>query len=74
MIPKKIRRTIKVNGDEWEYCVIGRWNANVFIHNLTTNEKIDWYLEEAEGVSITPGDIKTLIVDRRLLNIDAKSS
>jgi hypothetical protein len=70
MIPKKIRRTIIVDKQEWEYCVKGRYEINIFLHNLTTNEKIKWYAE-GEGTRITPKDIRTLIETKELMCIKA---
>lgn len=66
MIPSKIRRVIVVGRDEWEYCVRGSWgNVSVFLHNMRTNGKLDWYAE-GEGIEITPSRIKTLIEKKEL--------
>ncbi len=71
MIPKKIRRTIMVKGQKWEYCITGRDCADVFLHNLKTNEKINWYVE-GEGISVKPSDIKNLIENKELWGVKAK--
>jgi len=70
MIPKKIRRTIVVNKETWEYCITGRFCAGVFLHNLNTNERMEWHVE-GEG-SIKPSDIRILIEERELYGIKAK--
>lgn len=69
MIPKRIRKIIVVNGETWEYCVTGRWSRKVFLHNLKTNKKMDWYVEEAEGTAIKPSDIKELILTGKMLGV-----
>ena len=70
MIPKSIRRTITVGNDEWEYCVTGRWSKKVFLHNLKTNEKINWHIEG--GYMIEPKEIRTLIETKKLFCVDAR--
>ena len=72
MIPNNIRRTITVNSEKWEYCVTGRYCATIFIHNLKTNEKIHWHIEE-DNIKIGPADIKKLIETKELLGIKAKN-
>lgn len=66
MIPKNIRRTITVNNILYEYCVTGC--VCVFIRNMITNEKINWYQEWKDKwqQSITPKDIRTLIETKSL--------
>lgn len=71
MIPKKIRREINISGVAWEYCVKGNWNKRVFAHNLTTNEKMEWYCEDCER-PILPSNIKELILNKELWGIKAK--
>jgi len=72
MIPKKIRRTIKVNNEEWEYCIGGRHCAKIFLHNLKTNQKLSWYMEDCDYIPITPKDIRTIIEKKELAGIKAK--
>lgn len=71
MIPKKIRRTIIVNGEEWEYCITGKYCADVFLHNLKNNAKIKWYAE-GEGIAVKPSDIRSLIENKKLFGIKAR--
>ena len=48
--------------------------VSVFIHNLTTNEKMSWYLEVKPKwkTPIKPSDIRELIETKKLWGIDAK--
>jgi len=71
MIPKKIRRLIVVNKQQWEYCITGRDCASIFLHNLDTNEKMSWYME-GEGIRIGPKAIKELIEKKELWRVKAK--
>lgn len=71
MIPKKLRRTIVVNGTQYEYCVTGPYCADVFIRNPKTKEQIDWYVE-GEGIKITPKDIRTIIETKQLGTVKAR--
>jgi len=72
MIPKFKRRKIIVDGNEWEYCITGKWEPSVFIHNIASNEKIDWNIN-CECV-IKPKDIRTLIEKKELWGIKAGSN
>jgi len=71
MIPKKYRRTIIVNGDEWEYCIRGC--CNVFIKNQRTKEEIKWWQEWKSKwkESLTPKDIKEIIEKKELAGTKA---
>ena len=69
MIPKKIRRTIIVNGQEWEYCITG--SIMVFAKNIKTKEVITWY-DEQYDFGITPSDIKTLIEKKELFGVKSR--
>ena len=60
-----------VNKESWEYCITGRYSAKIFIHNLKTNEKIHWYMDECE-MQLGPADIKTLIETKKLLGIKVR--
>jgi hypothetical protein len=62
MIPKNKRRTIKVNGEEYEYCITGC--VNVYIRNLRTKGFIHWYQEWKSKwkQSVKPSDIRELII------------
>ena len=72
MIPKKIRRTIIVNKQEWEYCNTGgNGNSSIFVHNLKTNEKIQWYCDDCD-IAIPPSRIKELIEHKELFGIKAR--
>lgn len=73
MIPKKIRRIITVNNDEWEWCVTGHKDQpKVYAHNLKTEDKINWWCEGE--CKITPKDIKALIMTKVLFGIPAKKN
>lgn len=67
MIPKNIRRTITVDNKKWEYCITGRYCAKIFLHNLQTNQKMKWYMENSGAIG--PADIKTLIQTKQLFGI-----
>ena len=69
MIPKSKRRVIVVDGAEWEYCISGVDCITIFLHNMTTNEKISWHTES--GGRATPKDIRTLIETKQLDGIKA---
>lgn len=66
MIPKKIRRTIKLDGVEYEYCVTGC--TTIYIKNLTTNKTVEKYYDNKWKwlVQIKPDDIVQLIYDNNL--------
>lgn len=73
MIPKKLRRTIDVDGTKYEYCIQGRHSKDIYIKNLTTNEQINWYVDDhMEEAQITPKDIRELILTRQLGGVKAR--
>jgi len=73
MIPKSKRRTITVDGVEYEYCIQGRHSKDIYIKNLKTNEQVKWYVDDhMEYTPITPKDIRELILNRKLFGVDAR--
>lgn len=72
MLPKRIRRTIKVNNDEYEYCIVGC--INIFIRNLRTKVSIKWWDDWKPKWKnpIKPSDIRTLIETKELFGIKAR--
>ena len=72
MIPKNKRRTIIVNGQEWEYCISGF--VSVFIKNQATKQIIEWWQDWKEKwkQAITPKDIRELIETKKLYGDDAR--
>lgn len=72
MMPKRIRKTIVVNGDEHEYCVTGF--VTVFIKNLRTKLEIRWHQEWKPKwqQAIRPRDIRTLIETGELFGVKAR--
>jgi len=71
-IPSKIRRTITVNGETFEYCIQGY--ITVYAKSLVTNREIRWHMEAKEkwGMSVKPADIKFLIENNKLFGVDAR--
>jgi len=69
MIPKSKRRTILVNGDEYEYCVTG--SVSLYIRNLRTNDELRWWIEwkPKDKHEIKPSDIRTLIEKQELYGV-----
>lgn len=61
MIPKKIRRTITVNGEPYEYCVTGC--VSVYIKSLETGKEIKWWddWKPKWKQSVKPENIKKII-------------
>ena len=62
MIAKKLRKTITVDGVEYEYCVTGC--VNVFIRQLTSPHKTFKWWEEWKPKwkqAITPKNIESII-------------
>ena len=62
MIPKNKRRTIMVDGIEYEYCVTGC--VTIFIRNTLSKESWDWHQEWKEKWKspVTPEFVKELIL------------
>lgn len=71
MIPKRIRRTIIVDGQEYEYCVTGF--IDIFIKNLKTKKEMRWYNDWKPKwkQSVKPSDIKNLILTGEMYGIKA---
>lgn len=61
MIPASLRRTIIVDGTEYEYCITGC--VAVYIKNLKTKKEIKWFddWKVKWKQSIKPRDIATII-------------
>ena len=67
-IPKNKRRTIHVNNTEYEYCITGY--ASLYVKNTKTNKEYKkiyrWNFKDPKNESITPSEIKQLIIKRNL--------
>jgi hypothetical protein len=64
MIPKKIRRTITVNGNDYEYSVRGVWDRHIFIKNITMNKSKRLYY--AFDMEVKPFDIREIIINNNI--------
>lgn len=66
MIPKNIRRTMKIGEASYEYCVTGKYEKSIFIKNLGTKKSCVMFLDRGYGVAVPPSQIKEWIIEKKI--------